>query len=148
VTFAVKFIAATKRDDWECDEWRATFTKDKVSISFAYFTGTGHRKIPKASAHEAARMRRAYGNTCERQPAYKALFKPVAPDAASVLYCLLLDASANNQSFLDWCSDFGYDSDSIKAQNTYNECCKTAQELRKVFNHDMQQALQEALQDF
>jgi hypothetical protein len=54
------------------------------------------------------------------------------PEVADVLGCLLSDASgADETSFEDWASGYGYDSDSRKAERMYGECRKTAVRLRK-----------------
>jgi hypothetical protein len=52
------------------------------------------------------------------------------PTAYDLLYCLKMDSSAASMSFEDWASDFGYDTDSIKALATYNACCDNAKKLR------------------
>lgn len=145
VNFAVQHIALTTREDWDCDEWRVTLGIGKTAQVFSFFTGLGHRKIDAVSE---ARIKREYGPHYRNTVAYKQAQKPVAPSAADVLYSLLLDADANNSSFLDWCADLGYDSDSIKALNTYNACCETAQQLRKVFKSETLEALREALTDY
>jgi hypothetical protein len=54
-----------------------------------------------------------------------------APTAADVLLCLVSDASAGEQSFEGFCSDFGYDVGSRKAEATWKACAKTAPKLRR-----------------
>ena len=44
------------------------------------------------------------------------------PNVADVLSSLILDASCGDQSFEDFCSDFGYDEDSRKAERTWRDC--------------------------
>ena len=58
------------------------------------------------------------------------------PDAAGVLSSLLLDAAADEQSFEDWCSEFEYDTDSRKAEKTYQACCKIAAKVKKLLGDD------------
>ena len=53
------------------------------------------------------------------------------PDAAGVLYCLAADARAGDGSFADFCSDFGCDPDSRKAEATWKACVKVAPKLRR-----------------
>jgi hypothetical protein len=72
----------------------------------------------------------------------------VAPHVASVLHSLLLDSSSAEQNFHDWCDDFGYDKDSIKAQGIYNACCETLTKMRSFFTGTERQAMQEILQDY
>lgn len=76
------------------------------------------------------------------------LNKPVSPTAASVLYSLLMDAQSIETSFEHWCSDLGYDADSISALNIYTACCKVGKELNKVFTPEQRTHLSELLQDY
>ena len=57
--------------------------------------------------------------------------KPLKPKLDDVLHALVMDASACEQSFEDWCSELGYSDDSIKALETYRECQKNADKLCK-----------------
>lgn len=60
------------------------------------------------------------------------------PTLAEVLDCLASDASGvdNAQSFEDWASEYGYDTDSRKAEATYRICEKQAQELKALLGQD------------
>lgn len=53
------------------------------------------------------------------------------PTPADVLSCLLSDAEAASESFEDFCSSFGYDSDSRKAERTYRQCEKLAPRVKR-----------------
>lgn len=139
-TFFATYTGQTKRDNWECDGWitrfhlgltaqgfkAAGFTGKPERFEFPYFTGLGLRS--KATKYQDA--------------------KPKAPHPADVLHSLLLDGEAVNQSFNDWCADFGYDNDSIKALGTYQECCKNGETLRKMFTREQIKSIREALQDY
>lgn len=137
---------------YEQDAWRITFkkivgghsTKTVGEVSFDYFTGVGNRKLPKG--YVAGYDRKAnYGTLAWEQN--EALKKPVKPTAADVLYCLVSDGQAMHQSFYDWASDFGYDTDSLKAFETYNACCKSGRDLRVVFTSEQVRAIEEAVRD-
>jgi hypothetical protein len=115
MTNAIKFETAlirgplkTRSSDWQetAYEWRVTLN----GVSFPYFTGSG--LVTKA----------------------KTVFdkdRPKKPSLDDVLHSLVLDASACDQSFDDWCSDYGYDTDSRKALETYLTCQENATKLRK-----------------
>ena len=66
----------------------------------------------------------------------------VKPSIADVLSSLFSDAMAGNLSFNDWCDEFGYYSDSIKAFNMYQACCNTAEKLRIHFDHETRQKIE------
>lgn len=64
-------------------------------------------------------------------PFFQGLAHSKAPSAADVLSCLLSDASVEDAtSFEDWCSDYGYDTDSRSAEKTYRDCLFQTKELR------------------
>jgi hypothetical protein len=52
-----------------------------------------------------------------------------APKAAEVLDCLASDANGASDSFEDFCSNFGYDEDSRKAEKIYKACQHSAARL-------------------
>jgi len=54
-----------------------------------------------------------------------------------------LDAQAADSNFNDWCINFGYDNDSIKALNTYKQCCDIAVRLRQYFTAEQRKAITE-----
>lgn len=83
-----------------------------------YFTGSGHRKNGK----------------------------PVYPKLDDVLHCLVMDSEASNMSFADWCSVFGYDTDSRKALATYESCQISGDKLRKIGINT--EKAREAFQDY
>ncbi len=90
------------------DNWQETAFQWLVDINgqkFDYFTGAG--LVDKATG------------------------KPNKLKLDDVLHSLVMDASACEQSFEDWCADFGSDSDSIRALETYRACQKNAAKLRK-----------------
>ena len=105
----IKFEAHLIRAPYvkKSDNWQDTAFSWRVWIndqSFEYYTGSGlvlKNGTPK---------------------------KPVLDD---VLYSLLMDSSACDMSFEDWCSDFGYETDSRKALQTYLDCQNNTHKLRK-----------------
>lgn len=74
--------------------------------------------------------------------------KPRKPKVADVLHSLILDASAADENFHDWCANYGYSDDSIKAMNTYRACLEVAVALRKHFSPDTLRTVRELLQDY
>jgi len=108
------------------DQWRVTLSSKAGFHSFDYFTGLGLRHKPDS-----------WGKR-----------KPKKPKVADVLHSLILDASAADENFHDWCANFGYSDDSIKAMNTYKECLEVSQALRKHFSADTLRTVRELLQDY
>lgn len=58
------------------------------------------------------------------------------PTAENCLDCLLSDAQGGDQAFEDFCGDFGYDTDSRKAERLWRACQKTAREMRRLLGED------------
>lgn len=133
------------REGWECDGWHVQMQRDNIFEFFDYYTGIGHRKSKNPIPSEIARLGK---NILARKEWEERNVLPVAPHVAGVLYSLVLDSEAGGQSFNNWCSDFGYDSDSIKAFETYQACCKEAKQLAKLFKRAELETLKEALQDY
>lgn len=61
------------------------------------------------------------------------------PTAEEVLNSLAIDGSVylNNNSFEDFCSDFGYDEDSRTAEKTYNTIIKQAEKTEKFLGKEL-----------
>jgi hypothetical protein len=105
----------------DCDLWRVTITGKDGFWSTDYRTGTGHRD--------------KFG-------------KPKKPKNADILHCLIMDASAAVMNFTQWCSEYGYSDDSLKALSMYKACCETGTALRKHIGRDDLDAIRELLQDY
>ena len=122
----IAYVAETNRDGWACDQWRVTIkTKAGVWVE-DYFTGLGLRTKPKQSWVEP---------------------KPVKPSIADVMRALTLDASAINESFSDWCDNYGYEDDSITAFEIYRKCCATGKNMRKHFTPEQREQIKTITQD-
>lgn len=150
-------------DTYGMDKWRITFTKgvknavvnNKVTETFDYSTGIGHRappsKIDTLNARGKLGPSDKKNNTIWYQRVMRELEatrKPQAPKAASVLYCLISDASASEMSFDDWCGEFGYDTDSRKALETYMACQANHTKLCKLLTLTVRHQISALLQDY
>lgn len=155
MTFETFYVGQTKRDDWGCFEWRVALYETKSIwsngqkskpplLATPYYMGLAHRH-PKKGAFQPPKG--ASKNSLAYEAWERGCTAPTPPTAAEVLYSLMLDGEAINESFSDWCSDLGYDSDSIKALNTYRECEETGKLLRKVFTHEQRERLRELTQN-
>lgn len=128
------------------DQWQVKFRSPGKEISEFYFTGLGHRQ---ATAIGKTRPESKFPkNTNGYADWAKMYVKPVKPSSAGVLYSLLTDAGAMHESFNDWCDNYGYDSDSITAFRTYQDCCEIGKKLCQIFTKDEADKLREMLQDY
>lgn len=120
------------------DQWRVTISSRAGFHSFDYFTGLGLRtKTYSGYGRKWDAMRKKHFDD-----------KPKKPKVADVLHSLIMDASAADENFDDWCDNFGLSSDSIKALNTYKACLDIARALRKHFSPDTLRTVRELLQDY
>ena len=73
-----------------------------------------------------------------------------SPSCIGMLWCLISDSSCveNCTDFADFCSEFGYDEDSRKAEKAFNECCKTLKALKKIFSAEEFETLKETFEDY
>ncbi len=73
----------------------------------------------------------------------------IEPDPVNVLYCLVLDSDVlDSGGFENWAYDFGYDTDSRKAEAIYKECIETALKMRAGFSESELSLLRETFQDY
>jgi hypothetical protein len=138
---SIQYISVTAKA-WgtaqDVDEWRVTLKSRHYTDTFPFYTGMGLRSpIP--------RLVLAVNPPRKGTLAYEALErehrKPVKPKIADVLHSLFTDAWAAEYNFHDWCANYGYDSDSIKALNMYKECLGTAEILKRHFDADTRAAI-------
>lgn len=72
-----------------------------------------------------------------------------APELLDVLYCLVSDASVlEHPTFESWASEYGYDTDSRQAEDTYRACLELSLQLRALLGNDNLEKLQELFQDY
>ena len=123
----IDYVGETMRGDWPCDQWRVSLSSKAGHWSTDYFTGLGHR----------AKARQSWAKPTPRKP-----------KVADVLHSLTMDASAADQNFHDWCAEYGYSDDSIKALNTYKACLEIGVAMRKHFSPETVRQIRELLQDY
>jgi len=56
-------------------------------------------------------------------------------DLLNALACFLSDATSGDMNFQDFCDEFGYDTDSIKAEKTHKECIESKIKAEEVFDN-------------
>ena len=121
IAFEAFYTGKQTRDKWDCDAWLCKFSASTGnSKSFEFFTGLGHRKNGK----------------------------PVKPCTSDVLYSLVMDSSAENEAFEDWCSNYGFDTDSRKALDTYLQCQSNGKKIRAILGNNLLSKISEVLQDY
>lgn len=137
--------------EWAHSLFTVRFVRGKSAIETSYRQGTGHRVSTPLTclgkeAEEVGAGAPKYLETVYRGASVIKIYVK-KPSPASVLSCLLSDASLGAELFADFCTDMGYDEDSRKALAIYEECQKTAAQLR-MFTPGEREKLAELLEDY
>lgn len=75
--------------------------------------------------------------------------KPILPKLRDVVWSLIMDGNAiDHRDFEDWASDFGYDTDSRKAEATYRACLDIGLKMRNTLGESKLEKLREVYQDY
>lgn len=143
-TFIPQSVSRNRDEKNKSLNWRVKLSRNGVSIETDYMQGIGHvpgyrhslphtlyfeqirKDIDAASEtgrypHEPFRVHKHEHG--ERLDVVSHLVKPLpAPSLEEVLYSLTMDASAWRMTFDEWASEYGYDTDSRKAEASYRAC--------------------------
>ena len=127
-------------------------SKDKKPFHFIYHMGIGNAEGYAFKMRRTRDMRsKTYDTLNTGVNHFIGRNREILPTDADLFYSLLMDAScADGRTFEDFCYEYDYDSDSIKALEIYRACVKTLEFLS--FGHsknriNMEAAL-EAFEDY
>lgn len=73
--------------------------------------------------------------------------RPKKPTIKDVLYSMMMD-DVNNINFNDFCGEFGYDNNSIKALKIYEDCQEETKAYYDMFNNEEREFLRELLEGY
>lgn len=134
---------------WMHDKWAVIIEGQ----TFDYSAGIGHREAKDKYSRDKFNNLAGKNNlkqTRENLTLYLKEFgecsKPKPLKIDDILYSLIMDADSGRMLFEEFCDNFGYRSDSIKALDTYRAC---QQNVKKVltFIKDLDKA-QELFHDY
>ena len=103
------------------DEWKRTATKYNCKITFKNQSYTFNFWM--GSAHTKA------------------------PSKKDVLYSFIMD-DVSCMDFNEFCSNFGYDGDSLKALKTFKACQTQTDSFYRLFDEEEREMLKELLEDY
>lgn len=116
---------------------------------FEYSCGIGHR-VPVIDAQIVKQeFKRVFNRNPQKTRSnllsyvdnLKRVSKPKPLNIDDVLYSLIMDSQAGSESFDDFCDNYGYDNDSINANDIYRACQKNGKKVR-TFIKDINQAIE------
>lgn len=150
--FALRIVDGPKGvvtdDNWQCIRYLVELTyKGKEVITTDYSLGIGHVDIKAIDMHKLPleASEQSMLHAWKTRPGVKftdpvsqaklaakiAKYQKVTPQLDDVLYSLIRDGDAffNAQTFEQWADEFGYDTDSRKAEQTYKACDRIGRKL-------------------
>jgi hypothetical protein len=132
-----------------CYHWSVDLAYSGRTVTTTFYTGLGHVNKPPIGYLVHSEMvtlrdrqrfpddRSVFGSLL-RQAWYADKRAPISPNAADVLSCMVSDTNAGQQSFEEFCSDYGYDIDSRKAFKTWEACKDSALQCLKLLGTDFE----------
>jgi hypothetical protein len=109
-------------------------------------TGILYNRIIMAECEKGCKAR--YSDTLQMVITPKQNHGTLKPDAADVIYSLLIDSEVlDYPTFEEWAGEFGYDPDSRKGEQIYNDCMKIALQMRRL-GESLLAELRDAFQDY
>ena len=123
VTCSAEYYGKDKdRLGWSHFKWGATLEYDGRTMTVPYRMGIAHYTLPERIQREEHPSR--WDNHPEAIP--------TPPTVGDVVSSLLLEASALDESFSEWCDSLGYDEDSRKALDAYFTCQENGRGIQKL----------------
>lgn len=114
-------IKTWNSDQDKKDEWKRTATKYNCKITFKDKSYTFNYWM--GAAHTKS------------------------PSKKDVLYSFIMD-DVSYMDFEEFCSNFGYNNDSIKALKTFEACQLQTKNVHRLFNEEEREILRELLEDY
>lgn len=171
ITFKVNYLLDCANDkEWQHDLFNVVFSNVNCKrINTEYKIGLGHRvlqrkptQVTNLSSKYKQELKKvglqdcltpikeafSLGSIYSKQHYSENSCYAVPPTQASVLYSLLSDADCGDNTFSDFCSEFGYDEDSRKALEIYLACQENSKQLKEVFTPSQIETLRELLEDY
>ena len=127
---SIEFLGQRTETDWSHFAWRVLINGQ----AFEYKTGMGHATSKANPRNNCFYNRKPKDRECVSSDTHW-VHVPAIDD---ILECLFSDVDAGSVSFNDFCADFGYNSDSLKALDTYRACMDTATRLRSALGAEYQ----------
>ena len=153
------FLPASSFDD----EWRSksinhaiTLTRGGRCIQAIYSQGVAHQPHYKqgdnsVNHHRAMELSIEKGNAYRPRDMDRSMQFAKAlpnPSVVDVLWSLLMDSNGELSDFADFCGELGYETDSIKAKETFEACRDIKLKLQAMFTSAEIDELNELYQDF
>ena len=148
-----------ENDSWskKASHWLCSLSLGSALMPVPFSQGSAHRQWTKdaprkmrysgswiaselADVRPGVRVQQKYfiKKTLHTEAMLRDLSEPAPPDLASVLSCLASAAAGYNNArkFEDWASEYGYDTDSRKAERIYRQVARLRDATRRLLAGD------------
>ena len=138
------YLGEIVEDGQRMDNFMVNLKYQAREMTTTFKMGLRHRIVDKSKLFELktyglgkyAGKKIPYGIKNRYRAILENFSKATHPEVTDVLYCLLSDALCGQDTFEEFCVNYGYDTDSRKALEIYLACQKTEQDLRKLLGND------------
>ena len=136
----------TDENKWEHYLWNVNIKTASGFWTFPYRCGLGHVEKKRGAMpmpnppYKKGTI--AYSEWFERN------YQPKKPSNSDIMYSIMMDSEAGAMSFNDWCSNYDYSNDSMKAFKIYQTCCEYSVWISKAFSRDQIEQMRTALEGY
>jgi hypothetical protein len=134
----IAYHPTSPEKDWPHFEWLVTLERDDIKVRVPFRQGVGRVKpLPRT-------YRQDRSDSVRKELWLHEVKARIVPSAAAVVSTLIASSSGSDQTFHDWCGDFGYSEDSRKALETYLACQVELANLRRLLGRHLSAAIEAA----
>lgn len=130
IKHSITFNGKIDNPEWEHFLWNCNINGQV----FTYKTGLGHSTPVYKKGYSFAKRNKKPQDI--KTIVYNSEMWVHVPTLESILNCLIMDAYCGEMSFSDFCDDFGYSNDSLKALDTYRACEENSRKIRAALGKD------------
>lgn len=149
-TCKIEFAGCAKNTEWNEKEdrifYNVTIETPRGKMEFVFWDSIHNTRIQKISFVEFARKypKMMYENNYVHRAKLEKMLKEAKTEATPTAYDVLVCLTKYDPGTLeDFCSEYGYDTDSIKANKSYIAVIREYKQLERIFTPEQMEKLQE-----
>lgn len=132
----IKFLLKVQDESWPHFRWVVRIGTE----AFDYKTGVGH--ATPVYSKTGSKNKRPENSITQNENGFPQEWIHV-PKIRDVIDCLVSDANSGAETFPEFCSNMGYDTDSRSALETYLACQQGGEKLRRALGAKYQDLVKE-----
>lgn len=123
-------------------KYRATFSRDNKVFEIDYWSSLNDTYRDSVKSYLNDSHGQAFDKWFEQKLKFLTI-KAKKPTAYDILACISGDIGVYEETFEEWASNFGYDADSRKAEQSYNAVCDQSRKMVRFFTSKELEELRE-----